>query len=237
MTTNIPADLNEVHEFVQRHEPAGRIWALGSADGYANWLFLRRIALDRNPSYFVARGYAAELVARDRAGSSTGEGDIGREAALLQLKIKAVNHARCAVADLVSTVKRQRGALHIWESICGLATSHVAAARAQEMNSQDMAILGPLLEMVVHYARPLVDGDPVYRPTSDCDSDVDKATFEALIRLDESMREEPAWNATKEYQRPELQALVGLADDADVASVMRAGFEYDQYRKNMLRAA
>ncbi len=105
------------------------------------------------------------------------------------------------------------------------------------MESQVLAILGPLLEMVAHYARPLVDGSPVYRPTSDCDGDVDKATFAALVRLDESMCEEPAWDATEEYLRAELQALVGLADDADVASVILAGFEYDQYRKNMLRAA
>lgn len=86
MDQKTPSTLHDVKAFVERHEPAGRVWALGNARNYACWLFLRSVPLERNPSMFVARDYLAELIERRHKGSLDPERDIEEEAARRQLK-------------------------------------------------------------------------------------------------------------------------------------------------------
>jgi len=223
----IPTNIEVVRELVHLHEPPDRIWALGSANGFANWMFLRRLSIDRYPSRFVAQGYIEELIERDRGGAY-GEGEIALEAALLQMRLKAVNHARSSVANLVSIAKRQHVGFGVWDCICELATSNDALARAQAMPPGHASLLEATLDMVAFFARPLLLAPPTYQPTSDGNGEADLAMCIALKHIDVSLQEEPEWDAvsTDPYVRPELEALVRLADDAAFLAVIHTTIEH-----------
>ena len=221
MIFKVPRDISEVREFVLRHEPGGRVWPLGSPNGFANWLFLRRAGLDRSKLRDLAGEYVFELVDKARAAEARPEVDIAAAAVALQLEMSAVNSARRALADLVSIAKRSAGGYYAWEMLAELATSTFAVDYVQITAEPCVRIGRGILDMVLFFARPLVGDSGEYEPTSDSDGELDRAVCDGLKRLDEALREEPEWDATQPYRRFELEALVRLANDKRVASAIQ----------------
>ncbi len=212
MTFQPAAEHDDASRFLNRYGFASRVWPTGSAEGFVNWLFVYRRALDSGLLRSHAIDYIREVL-EHRAHGTDLDTFVARTAKSQARKMAAVNSARRRLQKLVKKAKATSHGEAAWSTVCELATSDLAASYIEITGTDCLMLVGEILRAIAKLSPRLVECVGNYAPTSNGENDEDRMVRIDLYRLDESLGEEPDWDGCEPYYRRDIDALLRLTFD------------------------